>query len=298
MRKTVAMFVAVLTSGLGALAPAGAADRGSAVTLRPAGYGLTDSGSLIRFEASNTSRARRVGAITGLATGEELVGIDIRPVAGDIYGLSDRSNVYVIDRQSARATMKSSLRTASGAAVALEGRSFGIDFNPTNDRLRVTSDGRQNLRVDVDTGLTTVDQMLAYRSGQARPSVVGAAYSNNDNDSFLDPSQVDPAGRMATGTKLYTIDSARRSLALQEPPNSGKLTTVGRLRQRTGSAVGFDIFSPVNSEGNTVANVGYASFRRNGRTRLYKVDLGTGRAKPVPGGGRRFRSVKDIAIVP
>lgn len=296
------MLVAALTAGLGAVAPAGVADRGSAVTLRPAGYALTGTGSLLRFEAANTSRTRRVGAITGLATGEQLVGIDIRPVTGEIYGLGNRSNLYVIDRQSARATMQSSLRTSGGTAVALEGTSFGVDFNPTNGRLRVTSDARQNLRIDVDTGVTAVDQALTYRRGDrgagAPPRAVGAAYSNNDNDSLLDPDQVDRGRGIATETKLYTIDAGRASLALQDPPNDGTLRTVGRLRQRTGSAVGFDIFSPVNSEGNTVSNVGYASLTRNGRARLYKVNLRTGRAKPVRGGGRQFRAVKDIAIVP
>lgn len=302
MRKTMAMLVVVLTVGVGASAPAGMAGKKSAVKQKRTGYGLTDAGSLVRFDAANTSRARRVGTITGLAAGEKLVGIDIRPVVGEIYGLGDKSNVYELDRQSARGTMKSSLKTASGAAVALEGTSFGIDFNPTSDRLRVTSDARQNLSIDVDTGVTTIDQALAYRTGgrnaRAQPKVVGAAYSNNDNDSFLDPAQLYPAGRMATGTKLYTIDSARGSLALQDPPNDGTLKTVGKLRRRTNSAFGFDIFSPVHSEGNTVSNIGYASLRQAGRTRLYKVNLRTGRANPVRGGGREFRAVKDIAIVP
>lgn len=296
------MFVVVLTVGLGAVVPAGVAGKGPAVKQKRTGYGLTDAGSLVRFDAANTSRARRVGPIIGLAAGETLVGIDIRPVIGEIYGLGNRSNVYEIDRTSGRATMRSSLKTAGGAAVALEGTSFGIDFNPTSDRLRVTSDRSQNLRIDVDTGVTTIDQALAYRSGDhnagAQPRVVGAAYSNNDNDSFLDPAQLYPAGRMATGTKLYTIDSARGSLALQDPPNDGTLTTVGKLRRRTNSAVGFDIFSPVNGEGNTVANVGYASLRQRGRTRLYKVNLRTGKASPVRGGGSQFRAVNDIAILP
>lgn len=293
-----AMLVALLTVGLGAVAPSGADARGKAVKQKRTGYGLTGAGTLVKFDAANTSRARSIGTITGLAAGERLVGIDFRPVLGEIYGISDRSNVYEIDMRSARASMKSSLRTASGATVALEGTSFGIDFNPTSDRLRVVSDARQNLRIDVDTGATTVDQPLAYRNSGARPAVVGAAYSDNDNDSFLDASQLYPAGRMATGTKLYTIDSARSSLALQDPPNDGSLKTIGRLLRRTSSSVGFDIFSPVNSEGNAVSNVGYASLRQGRRTRLYKVSLRTGRASLVRGNGSAFGAVQDIAIVP
>lgn len=301
MRKTIAMVVAAVTAGLGAVASAGVADKGE-VTLRPSGYGLTAAGSLVRFDAGNTSRTRRVGTITGLAFGEKLVGIDIRPTGGEIYGLGDKSNLYVIDRESGRSTMRASLRTAGGAPVALAGTSFGIDFNPTSDRLRVTSDARQNLWIDVDTGITTVDQPLAYRTGDRNAGsprrAAAVAYTNNDNDSFVPPSQVDRPGRIATGTKLYTIDSARSSLALQDPPNEGTLKTVGKLRRRAGSTVGFDIFSPVNSQGNTVSNIAYATLRRSGRTRLYKVNLRTGRAKPVRGRGGQFRAVTDIAIVP
>ena len=292
------MTMAVLTMGLGAVVPDALAISKKRVHQSRTGYGVTGSGSLVKFDAGNTSRARRVGAITGLAAGERLVGIDIRPVIGEIYGVSTRSNVYEISRRSGRATLKSSLKTADGAAVALQGTSFGIDFNPTNDRLRVVSDARQNLRINPDSGVTTVDRTLAYRNGGGQPSPVGAAYTNNDGDSFLDPAQLYPAGRRATGTKLFTIDAARSSLALQDPPNEGSLRMVGGLGRRSGSTVGFDIFSPVNSEAVTVGNVGYVSLRRNGRTRLYKVNLGTGRTKPVRGASRQFGAVEDIAIVP
>ena len=302
MLKTLTVLVAASAMALGALVPAGLAENGQPKSIKRPAYGLTGDDSLVRFDAANPARAERVGAITGLAAGERLVGIDFRPATGELYGLGDRSNLYQIATQSARGTLRSSLTTEGGAGLALQGMRFGIDFNPMVDRLRVTSDAGHNLRVDVDTGVTAADQALAYRTGDrnagARPRAVGAAYTNNDNDSFLTPDQLYPAGRRATGTRLYTIDVARDSLALQEPPNDGTLKTVGKLRQRSGSTVGFDIFSPVNGEGNTVANIGYASLRRGGRTRLYRVDLRTGRAKPVRGGGRQFRSVKDIAIVP
>lgn len=302
MRKKTVVLVAVMTAGLGAVAPSGVDGKGKAVKQMRTGYGLTGAGSLIKFNAANTSRTRTIGRITGLASGEKLVGIDFRPVLGEIYGLSDRSNVYEVDMRSARATMKSSLKTAGGAPVTLEGTSFGVDFNPTSDRLRVVSGAGQNLRIDVDTGVTTLDQTLSYRAGDrntgSRPQVTAAAYSNNDNDSFLDSAQLYPAGRMATSTKLYTIGFARSSLSLQDPPNDGSLRTIGRLLRRTNSPVGFDIFSPVNSDGNVVTNVGYVSLRQGRRTRLYKVSLRTGRATLVRGDGSPFGAVQDIAIVP
>ena len=242
-----------------------------------------------------------MGTVTGLAGGEKLVAIDVRPATGQLYGLGDKSGVYQLDQRSAGATMKSTLKTADGAALSLQGARFGIDFNPTVDRLRVISDAGQNLRINADTGATTVDQVIAYGSGDrssGRPKAVAAAYTNNDNDSYVTPALIPFNRPAATGTKLYTIDSARDSLAVQDPPNDGTLKTVGRLRQRTTSAVGFDVYSFPNSEGDTASNTGFASLSRGGSARLYKVNLATGRAKRVKGARSAFSAVQDIAIVP
>ena len=302
MRKTLIVIPAALAVAVGALAPTGAADNGQPKNIKRPAYGLTGDGSLVRFDAANPSRAERVGRITGLAAGERLVGIDFRPVTGDLYGLGDKSNLYEIATQSARGTLRSSLTTGSGAGLALQGTRFGIDFNPTVDRLRVTSDTRQNLRVNVDTGATTVDRAIAYaagdRSAGKQPEPVGVAYTNNDNDQAMEGRLISFGQAPATGTKLFTVDAARGSLALQDPPNDGTLRTVGRLRQRTTSAVGFDVYSYPNSEGDTASNTGYASLRRGGPARLYKVSLATGRAKRIRGGGGAFRTVEDIAIRP
>ena len=302
MRKTSTLLVAAFVVALGALAPAGVADNGKPRSIKRPAYGLTGDGSLVRFDAANTARAQRVGTVTGLAAGERLVGIDFRPATGALYGLGDRAGLYEIATQSARATMRSSLTTASGAAVTLQGTSFGIDFNPTVDRLRVTSDARQNLRVNVDTGVTSADRSIAYgggdRNARVQPEPVGVAYTNNDNDSFVEPALTPFDRPVATGTKLYAIDSARDSLALQDPPNDGTLKTVGKLRRPASSALGFDVYSYPNSQGNTASNTGYASLGSPGRARLYKVDLRTGRAKRVAGGRGAFRAVRDIAVRP
>ena len=70
---------------------------------------------------------------------------------GDLYGLGNAGGVYVVNAHNAKASLVSRLD------VALEGTSFGVDFNPTVDRLRVISDTGQNLRANVDTGATLVD---------------------------------------------------------------------------------------------------------------------------------------------
>jgi hypothetical protein len=293
------MGAAAVAVALAGLAPAEASARTK--IKRPA-YGLTGGDALVGFDATNPARARGARRVTGITPEENLVGIDFRPETGLLYALGATGNVYSLDPgQSAQATKVSSLRTADGGTVALSGSRFGIDFNPVVDRLRVVSNSGQNLRVNVDTGVTTVDQTLAYgpgdRNSGARFSAVGAAYTNNDNDSRLEL-PLTPIGRQPTGTKLFTVDSARDLLGLQDPPNDGTVATIGRLPRRSSSAIGFDIYSIQNSEGNVSGNVAYAALRRNGRAQLYKVSLRTGKARRVKGGGGSFRAVEDIAIRP
>ena len=143
---------------------------------------------------------------------------------------------------------------------ALAGTSFGFDFNPTVDRIRVTSDAEQNLRLNPDDGDRHggrhEPRLRGRRPGRRHdPNVAGSAYTN----SF--------AG--ATSTTLFDIDNARHALVIQNPPNDGTLTTVGALGT-SNNAVAFDI-----GEG----NVGYAVLNgEQNRQNLYRIDLSNGHA--------------------
>ncbi len=101
--------------------------------------------------------------------------------------------------------------------VALAGTSFGVDFNPTVDRLRVVSDTGQSLRVNVDTGATLVDaaSRIPVPRWPAATGVTGAAYTNND----ADPN---------TATTLYDIDSTLDQIA---DPVAGQRGPARRYRQ-------------------------------------------------------------------
>jgi hypothetical protein len=281
MQKSLLVVAAGLAAML-AIAPA-AQGRNN----RPA-YGLTLAGSLVKFDATNPSRAKRVGRVSGLASGERLVAIDFRPRTGELVGLGSDANLYSLSTRTATASRKSSLATMAGG-VTLRGERFGIDFNPTVDRLRVVSDGGQNLRVNVDTGITTIDGALNYAPGNGNgglaTGISGVAYTNNDGDG-------------ATGTQLFGIDARLDLLVLQSPPNAGTLSTVGRL-ENTGLAVGFDVYSSRDSSRRAVSNTAYVSNRLFTRpTRLFKVNLANSRRTRVRGGGRLFGRVADIAIRP
>jgi len=193
-----------------------------------------------------------------------VLAIDFRPATGQLYALGSSSLLYVIDPVTAVATL------VAPVSVALEGSAFGFDFNPTVDRIRIVSNTGQNLRVNPLNGLATIDGRLAYQLGDPnagiQPGVAGAAYTNPDNDAL-------------TGTTLYDIDVDLDILALQNPPNTGTLVTVGSLGVRTNDLLGFDI---------ALGNVAFAAMKLAGRGKpgcgnstLTEINLVTGLARPI-----------------
>src|SRR5206468_4839348 len=135
---------------------------------------------------------------TGLQAGETILGIDVRPTTGQLFGLGSTSRVCVINPMNGAAT-------AVGAPFtpALNGTRFGFDFNPTVDRIRVTSNTGQNMRLNPSTGaVAAVDTPLSSLFG-----LEGSAYTNS-------------AGT-ATSTTLYGIGSVTGQLYIQSPPNAG-----------------------------------------------------------------------------
>jgi hypothetical protein len=219
-------------------------------------------------------------AVSGLAAGEQLIGIDRRPKTGAIYAvgkLGTAGRLYTVDPSTGAATFVATLVTAPTVVngprtpIALSGTEFGLDFNPAADALRIVSDTGQNLRVIPSdrmpaaiallTGDTFTDGALNV-AGTPATGVTAAAYTGNDND----PN---------TGTTLYDIDTRRDVLVKQDPPNSGTLVTVGPLRFPAGPVAGFDI---VTANG---IDTGYAAITVPGTTLtlLAQVDLTSGQAQ-------------------
>jgi hypothetical protein len=244
------------TLGLAALSTASALALPGAAWAAEAFYGVTQDNRLVTFQSDNVTNVTPSRPITGLPGGEGIAGLDVRPLNGQLYALGKTSRVYVINPRTGAARQVG----ATPFIPALAGTAFGFDFNPTVDRIRVTSDAEQNLRLNPDDGsVTAVDTNLAYAAGDpgagTTPNVAASAYTN----SF--------AG--ATATTLFDIDNARDALVIQNPPNNGTLTTVGALGT-SNDAVAFDIGE---------SNVAYAVLNEEqGRQGLYRIDLATGHA--------------------
>ena len=182
-----------------------------------------------------------------------LIGIDHRPATGVLYGVGELGGLYTIDAGTGVASKVAQM------SVVPSGTTFGVDFNPAVDRLRVVSDTQQNLRVDVDHRRDHTD--LASRT----PGVAGAAYTNND----ADPNTV---------TTLFDIDAAADQVSVQAPANNGNLSPTGKLGVDTSNAVGFDIHSKLR-KGSTVDVHAFASLTVGGESGLYAVNLLTGKAQ-------------------
>ncbi len=224
-------------------------------------YAVTADGALIRFNAGTPRQLASRQAIGGLAAGETLVGIDFRVARGDLYGLSSSGRLLIIDTKTAQARA-----VGNAPPVALSGTRFGFDFNPVADRVRVVSDSGQNLRLHPDTGAAAAtDPALAGPAGSPEVRIAGAAYTYNKLNDKL--------------TTNYALDIGRGWLVTQgsiegrEPvvsPNTGRIVDVGPLGIGSVDDAAFDIAD--------VANTALAALRQDGRTRLYAVDLASGKA--------------------
>lgn len=235
-------------------------------------YALTDNNFLVRFDSATPTVLTGVGPIldSSLNQVQDLIGIDFRPSTGVMYAVGSGQAVYTINPTTAIATpvgvLSADPTDSTNPFTTISGSRFGFDFNPVadfagNPSLRVTSNTRQNMRVNVNapTGRVTTDTDLPLGS-----NIIDAAYTNS--------------GSSAPGsTTLYGIDSVANTLVQFTNPNAGTFVTVGPLGVDVSSLSGFDIFF------DGVNNTGYAALQdaSNGVSQFYSINLGTGAATLV-----------------
>jgi trimeric autotransporter adhesin len=251
-------------------------------------YALTSNNNLISFDSGLPGTVRTLVGVTGVAAGQNIVGMDFRPATGALFALgynatNGESRIYTIDRMSGVAT-------AVGTApftLALGTGDVGFDFNPTVDRIRVTGANNANLRLNPVTGtVAATDMNLAFAATDANagknPAVGASAYTNSFNT--------------ATTTTLYNYDDSLNVLATQIPPNNGTLNTVGATGIALNPAdpsVDFDIYYNFK----TATNLAYlaANTGTSNTDQFYTLNLATGAATPVGRIGFGI-PVRDIAV--
>lgn len=230
---------------------------------------VTTSNKLITFNHGNPGTLDSSVAISGLQSGENVVGIDYRPSDNKLYGLGSSGEIYLLDVRSGSATPKSKV------SVALNGGSFGISFSPVDGKLRVLSDAGQNLSVDVDSGAAQSDTGF----DSAKVNAVAAAYTTVPNGPFA--------------TTLYVINAKGAEIDSSIAPASGKVMAVGAIGSDIGKPAGFDI------AGNEAAGVAYAATAAPdaGSSKLYMVKLSAGSVKSLGTIGGKEK-VAGLAIRP
>lgn len=262
-----------------------------------------DATQLVRFSLATSTRVATSASVTiaGVGLGEVLVGLDYRAQTGQLYSLgvnatANTATLYLLDPQTGAATAvglpgQIAFVDATGIPVDLPAASagYGFDFNPTVDRVRVTTGSGLNFRVNPITGGPVdgnLNDTAAPPAGTntdgainglpaGSTGVTGAAYTNN-------------FGQPLTGgvTTQYVIDAQSDRLFVQNPPNAGTLTvplaiTLGGVALDFTAVNGFDIPSDVRVTASGVpptTGSGYAALTVAGAQRLYRIDLVTGAA--------------------
>lgn len=220
-----------------------------AIPTRPVAYAADDNNNLVIFNPMMPATVIDK-AITGLDASEKIVGLDMRPATGQLYGLSNTGKLYTFNLATGAAAM------VGTGSLMLEGTSFGFDFNPTVDRIRIVSDAGMNVRVNPNDGTLGAED-LDLNPGT--PKVTAAAYANNLPT--------------ATTTTLFDIDSETDKLYKQMPPNDGTLVEVGSLGIDVTAANGFDI--------GAIGGSAWALVTVGTTTSVYTIDVETGAATKV-----------------
>lgn len=284
--------------------------RGLAVSTPHAFIALNGAGNqLIRASVATPGTTVTV-AVTGVTTGETLVGIDFRPQTGQLYGLgvnstADNATLYLLDPQTGAATAVGT--PAQIAFVDLAGTpidfpaavsGYGFDFNPTVDRVRVVTGNGINFRVNPNDG-APVD---------GNPAVPGTntdgAINGLGSTGASDVAYTNSYGQPLVGgtTTVYVLDSVANGLHIMNPPNSGTVTsflplTLGGSPLDFTPVGGFDIADDVGvATSNTPASgSGYVVLSVGGVSSLYRIDLATGAATSLGQIGMGF-AVSGLAV--
>ena len=222
----------------------------------------------------DTDSGRVTGKTFVIGVSGRVLGIDVRPSDGRLYGLFEDGTVATIDPQSGVATRLETLKMVPASSTHVT-----VDFNPVADAMRIMASDGTNLRTKIAGGAVAEDKPHAFAGDDMHasetPAIIAGAYTNSYKGTEK--------------TALYNIDGTIAGLIRQDPPNDGTLKAVGKLGLALENSVGFDI----RSDGNG----GNEAWLMSGAT-LYSVNLETGKATSVGTISDVGGAVRDIAILP
>ncbi|RZK19053.1 MAG: DUF4394 domain-containing protein, partial [Hymenobacter sp.] len=199
------------------------------------------------FGQGNTSLPPFLGPISSITSGQILVGIDVRPSNGALYGLgydtlTSATQLYrltplyvsgyptVVSGASATAVGNAFMLPLGNSSPAATSKRIGFDFNPAADLIRVVSANGSNYRLNPNTGsLVSADTRLNYvNTPVATPvaTVTGPASNAPATGTGIGSVAYTNSRFESASTVLYDYDELDRGiLSIQSPPNEGLLTS-------------------------------------------------------------------------
>ena len=240
-------------------------------------FGLTNANGYVTFMRGSPNKLCTSGAVTGLPTGVDLLGLDTRPVTGGLVALASNSSLFTVTTAGVAAPLcplaADPTDTTLPFSALTAGANFGVGFNPVPDRLRVTGSDGSNLRINTTPAasgacLVITDTTISSPAGTV---ATGAAYTN--------------AIPTANVTTLYAIDSGNDALVriganpangtVNDPgnPNSGVAVAIGSLGIGDITAVNGFVIDGRNNNALLAAVAGTAT-----GSSVYNVNLTTGAA--------------------
>ena len=229
--------------------------------------GLTADNQLLLFRSDSPSNLQGAVTVTGLATGETLLGLGYQDALGRIYALGSTNRLYVVNPITGAALPVSTLPFSP----PLNGDSFAFAVDNSTNLARSYSSSGQNLTVSILTG-------------QGAGTAASYAYDPADPGTGTTPVlsalaySAPPAGSQGLAG-LYAIDAAR-SAFVTAPTQQALIRTIGELGVRVAGPAGLVL---------TKAGTALAALRTSaeGNPQLYNLDISTGKATPISSSAER-----------
>lgn len=227
-------------------------------------FGLTCANQLVLFGSGNPEVLQRQVAITGMAAGAVMLGIEFG--ASQLYGIGSDSRMYALDTLTGAATVTGDVFTP-----AASGEHFGLAYDEARNLFHLSSaESNQGLTIDGSNGaVSDVGPELAYDPADqhygSNPAIVAEA---------------------SLGPVLYGIESNENAL-VRVSPSTGHITTIAELPFNVYVCSGLDI---------DVDGTAYAALATDNGSQLYTIDLETGATSAL--GGIAGSTVHSIALRP
>jgi hypothetical protein len=259
-------------------------------------YALTNGGDILTFDHATPQTATSVTPDVAVVGAYVLLAIDIRPTvqttspanpgAGTLWAIGRSGTsfqLFVIDPTSG-ATTAIGAPIAAGIDSTPGVNTWGFDFNPAVDRIRLvnTAATNDNYRLNPNNGVLQVtDANLSYIAGDPNagtaPQLDAVAYTT---------------AAFGGTTTLFGLDINLGILAKAVSPNDGTFQTVGALGVAVDEPNGFDIYQ----------SLALFSVPTLTGSSLYAVNLTTGAATLVgdfaPGTNIRGLAISTAEPVP